>query len=155
MLVIPNKHPIWRTAEPLHYIQWIPRDVRVPNSSVCFVLFYINIQEWHYSGVIMGAMASQITSLAIVYPTVYSSAHQRKYQSSALLAFARGVHRLQVNSPHKWTVTRKMFPFDDVNMFVWETNESQYLNQCWPRSQTRHLWPGQFHNFCKCFEAVV
>ena len=32
-------------------------------------------------------MASQITSLTIVYSTVYSGADQRKYQSSALLAF--------------------------------------------------------------------
>ena len=38
----------------------------------------------------MGAMASQITSLTIVYSTVYSGADQRKYQSSALLAFVWG-----------------------------------------------------------------
>ena len=43
----------------------------------------------HYSGVIMGAMASQITSLTIVYSTVYSGADQRQHQSSALLAFVR------------------------------------------------------------------
>ena len=41
----------------------------------------------HYDDVIMGAMASQITSLAIVYSTVYSDANQRKHQSSASLAF--------------------------------------------------------------------
>ena len=28
----------------------------------------------------------------------------------------RGIHRRPVNSPHKWPVTRKMFPFDDVIM---------------------------------------
>ena len=65
----------------------------------------------------MGAIASQITSLAIVYSTVYSDADQRKHQSSASLAFVRGNHRWPVNSPHKWPVTRKMFPFDDVTMF--------------------------------------
>ena len=69
-----------------------------------------------YGDVIMGAMASQITSLTIVYSTVYSSANQRKHQSSASLAFVRGIHRRPVNSPHKWPVTRKMFPFDDVIM---------------------------------------
>ena len=42
----------------------------------------------HYDDVIMGAMASQITSLTIVYSTVYSGADQRKHQSSASLAFA-------------------------------------------------------------------
>ena len=37
-------------------------------------------------------------------------------ESSASLAFVRGIHRWPVNSPHKWPVTRKMFPFDDVIM---------------------------------------
>ena len=41
----------------------------------------------HYNDVIMSAMASQITSLTIVYSTVYSGADQRKHQSSASLAF--------------------------------------------------------------------
>ena len=70
----------------------------------------------HYNDVTMDTMASQITSLTIVYSTVYSDADQRKYQSSASLAFVRGIHRRPVNSPHKWPVTRKMFPFDDVIM---------------------------------------
>ena len=64
----------------------------------------------------MSAMASQITSLTIVYPTVYSAADQRKHQCSASLAFVRGIHRWPVNSPHQGPVTRKMFPFDDVIM---------------------------------------
>ena len=64
----------------------------------------------------MSAIASQITSLMIVYSFVYSDADQRKHQSSASLAFVRGIHRGPVNSPHKWPVTRKMFPFDDVIM---------------------------------------
>ena len=64
----------------------------------------------------MDTMASQITSLTIVYSSVYSGADQRKHQSSASLAFARGIHRWPVNSPHKWPVSRKMFPFDDVIM---------------------------------------
>ena len=37
----------------------------------------------------MGTMASQITSLTMVYSTVYSGADQRKHQGSALLAFVR------------------------------------------------------------------
>ena len=62
---------------------------------------------------------SQITSLGIVYSTVYSGAHQRKHQSSASLVFVWGIHRGPVNSPHKRPVTRKMFPFDDVIMYAW------------------------------------
>ena len=64
----------------------------------------------------MDAMASQITSLTIVYSAVYSGADQWKHESSASLAFVRGIHRWLVNSPHKGPVTRKMFPFDDIIM---------------------------------------
>ena len=64
----------------------------------------------------MGTIASHITSLTIVYSSVYSGTDQRKHQSSASLAFVRGIHRWSVNSTHKRPVTRKMFPFDDVMM---------------------------------------
>ena len=67
----------------------------------------------HHSDVIMSMMASQITSLTIIYPTVYPGAEQRKHQSSASLAFVRRIHQWTVYSPHKGPVTRKMFPFDD------------------------------------------
>ena len=84
-----------------------------------FALIYLFLCLPHYtcySDVIMGLMASQITSLPIVYSTVYSATDQGKYQSSTSLAFARGIHRQPVKSPHKWTVTRKIFSFDDVIM---------------------------------------
>ena len=67
--------------------------------------FIYNISVWgntfsyildplmHYSDVIMGTITSQITSLTIVYSTGYSDADQRKHQSSASLAFVRGIHR--------------------------------------------------------------
>ena len=47
----------------------------------------------HYNDVIMGAVASIITSLTIVFSIVYSGADQRKHQSSVSLAFVRGIHR--------------------------------------------------------------
>ena len=72
----------------------------------------------HYRDVIMGAMACQITSLTLVYSIVYLSAYQRKHQSSASLAFVRGIHLWPVNSPHKSPVTRKMFPVDVVIIFI-------------------------------------
>ena len=58
-----------------------------------------HISVIHYCDVIMGQMASQITSLTIVYSTVYSATDQRKHQRSASLAFVRGIHRWPVNSP--------------------------------------------------------
>ena len=70
----------------------------------------------HYDDVIMTMLASQITSLPVVCSIVYSDVNQRKHQSSASLAFVREIHRGPVNFPHKWPVTRKMFPFDDVIM---------------------------------------
>ena len=73
-----------------------------------------DVNTWHYNEVIMSAVASQITSLITVYSTVYSGTDQRKHQSSALLAFVWGIHRRTVNSPHKWPVTRNIFPLDDV-----------------------------------------
>ena len=78
----------------------------------------------------MGSIASQITSLTIVYSVVYSGADQRKHHSSASLAFVRGIHRGPVNSPHKGPVTRKMFPFDDVIMLNRYSDESG-LKWCW------------------------
>ena len=94
----------------------------------------------HYDDVIMGAIASQITSLTIVYTTVYSDADHRKHQSSVSLAFVRGIHRRPVNSPHKGPVTWKMFPFDDVIMIYWWfpgtwaiDTELLWLRCCYPR----------------------
>ena len=81
----------------------------------------------HYNDVIMGSMTSLITSLKIVYSTVYSGADRRKHQSSASLAFVRGIHRWPVNSPHIGPVTRKMFPFDDVIMAVFHINQSKFV----------------------------
>ena len=72
-------------------------------------IILLQVVKTHYRDVIIIAMASQITT--IVYSTVYSGADQRKHQSSASLAFVRGIHRW-----HKGSETRKMFPFDNVNM---------------------------------------
>ena len=47
----------------------------------------------HYDDVIMIALASQITSLTVVYSIVNSGVDERKHQSSASLAFVRGIHR--------------------------------------------------------------
>ena len=70
----------------------------------------------HYGDVLIGAMASQMTRLTIVYSIFFPGADQRKHQCSTSLAFVRGIHRWSVNSPHKGLLTRKMFPFDDVIM---------------------------------------
>ena len=73
-------------------------------------------EKWHRSDVIMRAMASQITGVSRVCSIVCSGADQRKHQSSAPLAFVRGIHRSPVNSPHKGPVTQKMSSFVDFIM---------------------------------------
>ena len=90
-----------------------------------------------YCDVIMDALASQITSLTIVYSTLYSDADQRKHQSSASLAFVWGIHRGPVNSPHKWPVTRKIFPFDDVKISIgsWAERYMAVMYFMFPRAR--------------------
>ena len=122
----------------IKYIFCFPADVWVFNKHE---LAHIGGKDIvHYGDVTMGAIASQITSITIVYSTVYSDADQRKHQSSASLAFVWGIHRGPVNSPHKWPVTRKMFPFDDVitwkpSVFAGERPSSSYITALF-----RHFW---------------
>ena len=102
-------------------IWWVGESVSEGMNERVLVCVHTHIRErtrveFHYTDVIMGAIASHITSLTIVYSTVYSDADQRKHHSSASLACVWGIHRGPVHSPYKWPVTRKMFPFDDVIM---------------------------------------
>ena len=88
----------------------------------------------YYSDVIIGAVASQITSLVIIDLTVYSGADQRKHQSSASLDSVRENHRWPVNYPHKCSVSGKMFPFDDAIMTLVNTGAGHI-----------HIWV-KYHN---------
>ena len=91
--------------------------MRCPEATEIIKFYRSLTYSYHYNDVIMVEMAFQITSLQTVYLTVYSSADQRKHQSSASLAFVLGIHRWPVDSPYKWPVTRKMFLFDDVIIY--------------------------------------
>ena len=100
------------------------RPMSAAKISFCYNVTFIAVNQvnvitfypLHYDDVIMGSVAAHITSLAIVYPTVYSDTDQRKHQSSVSVAFVRGILRWPVNSSYKGPVTRKMFAFDDVIM---------------------------------------
>ena len=90
----------------------------------------------HYSDVIKSTMASEITSLTIVYSTVYSGPNQRKHQSFASLAFVQGIHQSPVNSLHKGPVTQKMFPFEDVIMHIHTIiSIITFLDPCIPHTE--------------------
>ena len=82
---------------------------------VCFCLNKGMNWWWHplfceEIDVIMSAMASQITGVSTVCSTLCSGV-DKKHESSASPAFVRGIHRWPVDTPLKWWVTRKMFPF--------------------------------------------
>ena len=107
----PHKWPVTR------------KSLNLMTSSCVYLVYIIYVSDDHTAlqhniTLTMSAIASQITSPAIVCSTVYSGADQRKHQSSASLAFAWGIHRRPVNSPDKWSVTRKMFQFDDMIMHL-------------------------------------
>ena len=88
------------TPSPPNFFSWLSSYCHACSHQIRHVESY-----YHYNDVIMRAMASQITSLTIVYSTVYSGADQRKHQGSASLVFARGIHRWPVSSleiSHAW-----------------------------------------------------
>ena len=80
----------------------------------------LTLRQPHYSDVIMSAMASQITGVPIVCADVCSSVDQRKHQSSASLAFVRGIHHslLMSNEITNYSMTCKLTvkqqPFPNV-----------------------------------------
>ena len=92
------------------------RNFRIPGTGVqhftCWWTSHVLALQWRHNE---SRMASQIPGFSIVCCTFYSGAEQRKHQSSALLPFVRGI-RWPVDSPHKGTVSPKIFPFIDVIM---------------------------------------
>ena len=94
----------------------------------------------HYNDGVMGAMASEIPSLTIVYSIVYSGVNQRKHQSSASLAFVREIQRWPVNFPYKGRVKIK-----DISIWwrhhfpSWHAWWLPLVHMCLP-SPGFHLW---------------
>ena len=86
---------LWMLIECLLNAYWNGTQPRMVHCTPVFNITVLSIAaaEYHYDDIIMGVIASQITSLTIVYSTVYSDADRRKHQSSAALAFVWGIHR--------------------------------------------------------------
>ena len=102
----------------------------------------------HYSDIIMSDVASQITCVSIAY----SDADQWKNQGTASLAFVREIDRWSVNSPHhahKGPVTRKMFPFDDVIMIMYQISLLVLPRTaiCYTRHRIVAWWRHQMETF--------
>ena len=111
----------------------------------------------HYSDVIRSTMAFQITSLTIVYPTVYS--RRRSKKTSKLRVTVLCVGNSPVNSPHKGPVARKMFHYDDV-IAVWINKASLHFSLSGGTKPlhepmlTSHKW-GLWHLYESYFTAIV
>ena len=88
------------------------------------------VRPKHYNDVIMTTMASQITSLTVVYSTVYSDADQRKHQSSASLAFVRGNHQDRWIPRTKGQLRGKCFHSMTSSWdFAWRLYQVYYIGQ--------------------------
>ena len=113
-------------------------------------------------------MASQITSPTIVYSSIYLDADKKKYQSSASLAFMRGIHRRPVNSPHKGPVTWKMFPFYDVIILIkyeamlvlwmWDVR-NKCMQTPWRKRQSKECFifsdVSTYYNYLQAFDTLI
>ena len=95
----------------------------------------------HYNDVIMGAMASQITSLTIVYSTVYSGADQRTHESSVSLAFVG-------NSPVTGEFPAQMAS-NAENASIWWRHHGTLIVLCFGGSLT--AYSAQSHHYNQCW----
>ena len=117
----------------------------------------------HYSYVIMSAVANQITSLTIVYSTVYSGADQRTHQSSVSLVFVLGIHSHHVSIRLHGMGTLLLLCEEIYRCHLWE--EGSTWNRQIPFTDTRNmeLWyclcsfPEQYleQTIDKMYESVV
>ena len=108
----------------------------------------------------MTTIASQITSITVVYSIVYSGADQRKHQSSASLAFGRGFHwdRWIPRTNGQWrgkcfhlmtsswkTMVKAMVKIDTRETWTEKQTEGQWIgdNRYWLRKNTSvlHVFP--------------
>ena len=123
----------------------------------------------------MSAMASQNTSLTIVYATVYSGTDQRQHQSSASLAFMNGIHWSPVNSRTKGQYRGKCFhlmtssfvlvkeaPITKSEMKSWDfliANLTKYIlehqHECWDLLIQERCLGYYDPNTCICIEYML
>ena len=118
--VSPNKKLVIEKVFPYCNISWIIVSKMSPIYFTALLLsFFYNNEAWRKSLLCRHNGRDSVSNhQPHLYSTVYSGIDQRKHQSSASLAFVQVIHRWPVNSPHKWPVTQKMFPFDDVIMMA-------------------------------------
>ena len=114
MISLMNQHLL--VQEPSNEFWW----VNAITSCIGIIVLYDQ-----YNDVIISSMASQITCVWIVYSTVCSDADQRKHQSSASLAFVRGIHLVTGEFPaQRDSITE--------NVSIWWRHHVISLRVVWP-----------------------
>ena len=76
----------------------------------------------------MGTVASQIEGDCLL--NRLSRRRSKTTLKLCVTGLCAGSHRGPVNSPHKWPVTRKMIPFDDVIMWSGCYGQARFSEMC-------------------------
>ena len=105
----------WICIRSLTVRPGIPRPINIPCGRSIRRAWPANSLQWRHNG---RDGVSNYQSHDCLLNRLFK-AQKKKNQSSASLAFVRGIHRWPLNSPHKGPIARKMFPFDDVIMSWW------------------------------------
>ena len=88
----------------------------------------------HYNDVMMSTMASQMTSLVIVYSTVYSRSRSKKISKLRVTDLCAGNSPVTGEFPAQTASNAEVFPFDDVIM----TCASLHIHTCTTSLRWRH-----------------
>ena len=103
----------------------------------------------------MSMIASQITSLTIVYSTVYSDADQRKHQSSASLAFVWGIHRDRWIPRTKDQLRGKCFHLMTSSCIKWSASVSEETENCHDDSLSSFVTTSEtMQHLCHAFRGL-
>ena len=91
--------------------------------------------QFYISGKRPMEMASQITSVTIVYSTLYSMCRSKKTSRLCVTGLCEGNSPVTSEFPVQRAVTQKVFPFDDVIIFI-----NREGNPClsFPNSPSNH-----------------
>ena len=120
--------PYWIQCMVMLYVATVPKCHKIYSFfMVCFVGIKCFPSGFHYSDVITRAMTTLITGVSIVCSIAFSGAYRRKHQSSASLAFARGIHF--------WPVV--------------PLTKGQYRGKCFHLMTSS--WYEPFQDICHCF----
>ena len=104
-------------------------DYRASDRPLVFLLYkIIAVVVIHYNDIIVSVMASQITSLTIVYLTVYSGTDQIKHQNSTSLAFMRGFPTQKPSNTQNISIWWSQYQKQKYLLFITITKNT-YMNE--------------------------